>query len=217
MTSIFDQHKSQVEPNSDTSYIYNYYLNNPQLELRPTVTIIFQPQVKLFTVTTDTLRLLTLRPTVMNIYHNDPAWSYRYIAIINLDYDPQPDCQIPLVRIVSPQQKLLYSQPKIKTIYYDHPQLILAHFSSSGRVFTVLSSVDQLAQLFGSLAYDNLFPVFLSKNMPGVTLMLAGFVAIIPTVFFGWAVEYTGFTFKTSRDFQDFLGGIQEFLGNLQN
>lgn len=73
MTSIFDQHKSQVEPNSDTSYIYNYYLNNPQLELRPTVTIIFQPQVKLFTVTTDTLRLLTLRPTVMNIYHNDPA------------------------------------------------------------------------------------------------------------------------------------------------
>lgn len=57
--------------------------------------------------------------------------------------------------------------------------------NEQGRVFTVLSSVDQLAQLFGSLAYDNLFPVFLTKNMPGVTLMLAGLAALIPTVIFG--------------------------------
>lgn len=54
-----------------------------------------------------------------------------------------------------------------------------------GRVFTVLSSVDQLALLLGALTFDNLFSVFIKRSMPGVTLLIAGFVVLIPTVIFG--------------------------------
>ncbi|XP_064084759.1 LOW QUALITY PROTEIN: uncharacterized protein LOC135200240 [Macrobrachium nipponense] len=61
----------------------------------------------------------------------------------------------------------------------------LVEEDEQGRVFTVLSSVDQLALLLGALTFDNVFSVFIKKSMPGVTLLIAGFVVLIPTVIFG--------------------------------
>ncbi|XP_068226571.1 uncharacterized protein [Palaemon carinicauda] len=61
----------------------------------------------------------------------------------------------------------------------------LVEEDEQGRVFTVLSSVDQLALLLGALTFDNLFSVFVKRSMPGVVLLIAGFVVLIPTVIFG--------------------------------
>ncbi|XP_069167272.1 uncharacterized protein [Procambarus clarkii] len=54
-----------------------------------------------------------------------------------------------------------------------------------GLVVTVVNSVELLGVLAGCLTFHTVFTLLMTLNMPGVTLLLAGLIVLIPTLIFG--------------------------------